>query len=220
MMPRGTIARPLPCGGWQAATVDKAAASGNYPRPNVRCVGYLSDVNASVSKLCQALRQRGTQLVSAWWIEPAPQLRPAPRGLDIALRPSPLVRGANLFFASAQLLFALELAWIGHWPAAAGVVALATCWLGCCRRRGRDGRGQLRRLLVSATGQLHGMRGNGELVGLQVHPASLCLGRWLLLRLEGGADSHVLLLGPDNMEPAALAALRRRTATTARRDFD
>jgi hypothetical protein len=192
----------------------------NYPRPEVCCVMYLSDVNASVSKLCQALCQRGMQLVSAWWMEPAPQLRPAPRGLEIALLPSPLARGANRFFACAQLLVALELAWIGHWPAAAGMLALATGWLGCCRRRGRDGRHQLRRLLVSATGQLHVKRGNGELVGVRVHPASLCLGRWLLLRLECSKDAHLLLLGPDNAAPAALAALRRRMATAAPRDFD
>jgi hypothetical protein len=191
-----------------------------YSRPPARRAVYLSGVNESVIKICRALRQRGRQLAAVWWIEPVPQPRPAAHGLDIPLHPSPLARRANWFFVFAQLLFALELAWMGLWPAAGGMAAITACWLGCSRMRGGEAPRQLRRLLLSADGKLHAMSGNGQVVGLQLHPASLCLGPWLLLRLKGDKGSHVVLLGPDNMEPSALAALRRRMVTGSPRDFD
>jgi hypothetical protein len=122
-------------------------------------------------------------------------------------------------FLAFQLLFALELAWLGHWIATSSVLVATACWFWLGRRR-RGNAGSLRRLLLAADGRLHGLTAGGDVMELRLHPASLSLGRWLLLRLQGNGTSHVLLLGPDNMAAGALASLRRRLIGTRRSDFD
>lgn len=142
------------------------------------------------------------------------------QGLDLPLLPSKLARHARRCFVACQLAYALELTWLGHWLAGPGVLAVA---IACAWRFGRDGRRrghQLRRLLVAADGRLHGLTASGELIGLRLHPASLSLGRTLLLRLVGEDRTELLVLAPDNVTPAALAELRRRLRFPASADFD
>lgn len=142
------------------------------------------------------------------------------QGLELPLLPSKLARQSRRWFISCQLAYALELAWLGHWIAAPGLlmVALACTWQ--FRRAGRQrGRG-LRRLLVSADGRLHGLTAGGELLAFRLHPASMSLGNWLFLRLVGEGRTERFVLGPDNVAPASLAELRRRLRYPATTDFD
>lgn len=149
------------------------------------------------------------------WREPAPEPRPASHSLDIALRPSPLGRRAAWLFLAAQLLFMLELALLGHWWQALAASALAAGfgWQWVVRSR-RSSPGSARRLLLAADGRCHLLTVSGAVEELALQPASLRLGRWLLLLFRSGGRTHRLLLGPDNLAAAELAALQRRIGTT------
>lgn len=112
--------------------------------------------------------------------------------------------------ASALLLTA-ELAWRGHFVAAPVVVllvvALGLHWRRTLRMRPESPR----RLLLAADGRFHVMTVGGGVDPVHLDPAGIRLGRHLLLLLRGGGR-YRLLLGPDNVEPAVLAALGRRLA--------
>jgi hypothetical protein len=145
------------------------------------------------------------------WREPAPGLRPASRSLDIPLRPSPLARRAAGLFVLAQVLYLLELVLLGRLLPALLAVGLAagSAWL--CLRPPRGAACTPRRLLLAADGRWHLLTVSGTLEQLALQPASLRLGRWLLLMFQtGDRRTHRLLLGPDNLDPAQLAALQRR----------
>ena len=75
--------------------------------------------------------------------------------------------------------------------------------------------GAARRLLLTADGHLQLLMSSGELQAVHVHPSSMRLGSWVLLRLVTPRGRQSVLLGPDNTEPAALAALRRRLTSGA-----
>jgi hypothetical protein len=180
---------------------------------------YLSGVDKTALLLGHALCRRVLRLAARSWTQTWPVARPARSGLDIALHPSPLARRAHSCFVIVQLLFVLELAWLGHWVPGAAALTAAACWP-WLRRRRRHPTGDLRRLLLAADGRMHGLTAGGAVVALRLHPASLSLGRWLLLRLQDGSHSHLLLLGPDNMMAGELASLRRRLIATRRSDFD
>lgn len=141
-------------------------------------------------------------------------------GLDVPLLPSKLALHARRWFIACQLAYALELAWLGQWLAAPGLllVALACTWR--FRRTARQCGRNLRRLLVAADGRLHGLTAGGELLAFRLHPATLSLGNWLLLRLVREGRSELLVLGPDNLAPASLAELRRRLRYPSKADFD
>jgi hypothetical protein len=144
------------------------------------------------------------------WREPAPALRPAPHSLDIPLRPSPLARRAATLLLAAQSLYTLELALLGHWLVAlmASGLAAGSAWQWLRPRQGTAA--TPRRLLLAADGRWHVLTVSGALEPLALQPASLRLGRWLLLLFRNGGRTHRLLLGPDNLEPSQLAALQRR----------
>lgn len=131
-------------------------------------------------------------------------------GLEIPLVPSPLARRVRRIFLVLQGLYGFELLWRGHWVAAAAIAAIALLpWL--CGRGGAQPRQMPRRLLLAADGRLHILTAAGELEAVRLHPSSLRLGPWLILLLSRTGDKpHRLLLGPDNMDAATLAALRRR----------
>lgn len=67
-----------------------------------------------------------------------------------------------------------------------------------------------RRLLLTADGRLFMHLHGGAVEQVVLGAASLRLGRSLLLVLHCGKRRYRLLLGPDNLAPAALAALQRR----------
>lgn len=181
---------------------------------------YETAMSVRLRVICRAAWNRSLKLLAGWWIEPRPLPRAAKHGLELPLLPSPLVRRAGRFFLVAQLLFAIELAWSGHWVTAASVsvVMVGGWWIS--RGMGSRPGWQLRRLMLAADGRLHGLAANGEVISLNLHASSMSLGRWLLLRVTGKGHSQFLVLGPDNVELPALAELRRRMAFPRPVDFD
>lgn len=144
------------------------------------------------------------------WEEAAPALRTTLHGLELALVASPLARRAAGVFIVAQVLYAAELALLGHWLTGILVLMVAAgCdWL---QRHGRrDGARRPRLLLLTSEGRLHLLDFAGRLEEVCLLPASLRLGPWLLLVLSAGPRRIRLLLGPDNLPAEKLAALRRR----------
>lgn len=148
-------------------------------------------------------------LVQAWHESP-PLPRPSRAGLDIPLRPSPLLRHLARGFGVAQLLFAIELGVLRHEEAAVMVLGLVLLPRMAMRWRGDVSVATPRRLLLAADGRIHLLTARGQIQEVQLAGSSLRLGAWLLLGLRGSAGMHRLLLGPDNVAPADLAALRRR----------
>jgi hypothetical protein len=111
---------------------------------------------------------------------------------------------------AAQLLHALELALASQWLAAPAVLGIAAACAWLWRRAGRDSTTTPRRLLLSADGRLHVLTVAGVVEEVTLHPASLRLGRWMLLLFAKRRGRIRVLLGPDNLEAAQLAGLQRR----------
>jgi hypothetical protein len=175
---------------------------------------YEPGMSARVSVICRTGWQRLVKQLARWWLEPRPLPRAALRSLEIRLCPSPLACRVQHCLLGTQLLFAAELGWTGHWPGSACTLMLALGWWLMSRRWSRRSGRQLRRLVIAADGGLFGLVSNGEVVELRLHPSSLSLGNWLLLRVVEGRHRHLLVLGPDNVVPSALAELRRRVAAS------
>lgn len=175
---------------------------------------YETGMSARVLVICRTGWQFAARQLARWWVEPWPLPRAAARSLEIALRPSPLERIAHRWLLIAQFLYAAELGWTGHWPEWVCVLVLAVVWARVSCHRFGHSRRSLRRLILAADGRLHGLVANGDVVGLRLHPSSLSLGHWLLLRVVGAGHRHLLVLGPDNVEPSVLAELRRRVASS------
>lgn len=151
----------------------------------------------------------GRSLQRAWHEAPAAP-HAVRHGLEIALVPSPLVRRLRRGFLVGQAAFALELLLLGHGAAAVLVLSLAMA-PGLQQRMPRLAVSRApRRLLVAADGRLHLLGVGGDVEPVRLQGSSLRLGPWLLLSLRGEGRVHRLLLGPDNVPPALLAALRRR----------
>lgn len=146
------------------------------------------------------------------WREPAVLPRPARLGLDLALRPSPALKWIRRLLPAAVVVHAVHLVWAGSWAVALLVCALAA--VGIWKARAPGHRSAVpRRLLVSADGRMHLLDTAGGLEAVRLNPASMRIGTQLLLVLDGSVRRHRLLLGPGNIDPAALAGLRRRLAT-------
>ena len=131
-------------------------------------------------------------------------------GLEIPLLPSPLARRVGRLFVVLQAVYGLELLLRGHWVVAALITGIGLlAWLR--RQRGPQRRQRPRRLLLAADGRLHVLTVDGGINAVRLHPSSLRLGPWLILVLNhAGHKPYRLLLGPDNLDEAMLAALRRR----------
>jgi len=156
----------------------------------------------------ERIRSAVTEAACRQWREQWPVARASRRGLDIPLLPSPLVRRCSWLLLLVVLLHVFVLVWTQHpWAALFTAGVAVSAWLG--RRVGRPPDVALR-LLVNADGRLQLLMASGTLQDVQVHPASMRLGPWMLLRLRMPRARLTVLLGPDNVEPAALAALRRR----------
>lgn len=147
------------------------------------------------------------------WREPWLMARASREGLDIPLLPSPLLRRCSRWLLLALLVHVAVLVWTQHpWSALFTTAVAASAWL---RRQPGRPPAVARQLLLNADGRIHLLMSSGDLQAVQVHPSSMRLGSWMLLRLVTPRGRQSVLLGPDNVEPAVLAALRRRLTSGA-----
>jgi hypothetical protein len=117
-------------------------------------------------------------------------------------------------------LYAVQLLWSGHWVMAPVVLALAVATLFAMRRMSPQDAGAPRRLLVAADGRLHVSTVGGSIKPVELGGESLWLGSAMLLVLHASGRRHRLLLGSGNLDPAALATLRRRLRGAATPSLD
>lgn len=134
----------------------------------------------------------------------------APEVLRLPLRPSPRLRFACGMLGIAVLLHALELLLTGHRLAAMAVVGLAACAAWGQWHRARN-HASPRFLRIDTDGRLFlEVAEGGAEEETQLRPESLRLGPHVLLLLSARDRRIRLLLGPDNLDPARLASLKRR----------
>jgi hypothetical protein len=124
--------------------------------------------------------------------------------IEIPLLPSPRLRRAQLGMLALLFMHAIHLLASGH-PVVACAVGAATA-AGSWRPRRRESAAQV--LKLSADGAFSICDGNCE-TPVAAMPASRRLGMHLLLVLRAPHAIHRVLLGPDNVPAARLAALLR-----------
>lgn len=107
-------------------------------------------------------------------------------------------------------LYAGQLLWSGHWVMAPVMLILNGVTLFAMRRMTPQDAAAPRRLLLAADGRVHVATIGGSVELVVIAGESLWLGSALLLVLRTSGRRHRLLLGSGNLEPAALATLRRR----------
>jgi hypothetical protein len=154
-----------------------------------------------------AVRDAWIWCAGSWrtaWFEPSACLHPAATVLHLPLRPSPRLHRARWWLVSAILAYALQLVLERQFPMAAVVALLAIFGLRPVRA------GTWRHLRVDMDGRLFLITESGGC--LQASPGSggLRLGQHVLLVLRTDRGTSCMLLGPDNVAPAVLAALKRR----------
>lgn len=114
-----------------------------------------------------------------------------------------------MLLLASWVLHVAELLIRGLPAAAAAMAVLAFFFLGACRRERHMAGVSARRLVVSAAGQMY-LIAAGGIEPVSWLPSSMRLGRRLLLRLHSAHGEYWAVLGPDNVDPAVLAMLRRR----------
>jgi hypothetical protein len=110
----------------------------------------------------------------------------------------------------AVLLYMMELLLTGHQMAAMAVAVLAACGSWPCRQRMGARCAAPRSLILATEGRLFLETGEGRLQQVWLRPESLRLGPHVLLVLTAHDRTIRLLLGPDNLAAAQLAALKCR----------
>ncbi len=150
------------------------------------------------------------------WQESLPALPRCGQGVQIPLRPSPLARKGRWLLHALQGAYLLQLVLLGHLSVAAIVLLISAASAWQCRP-GRSSSAAARRLLLSADGRMHLLGSGHRLAAATLQPYSMRLGPWLLLVLRDDSGTRRLLLGPDNVDPVELAALRRRLAAITHR---
>jgi FAD/FMN-containing dehydrogenase len=115
-----------------------------------------------------------------------------------------------MVFLLALLLHAAELMLTGHAWVAAGTTVLALGAWAAGRQLTPHRPGSPRRLLLAADGRLHVLGIGGNVQQLALGAASLWLGSAVLLELRAPRQTFRVLVGRGNLDPATLAALRRR----------
>ncbi|HWL61756.1 MAG TPA: hypothetical protein VNQ32_03100 [Steroidobacteraceae bacterium] len=150
------------------------------------------------------------------WHEDLPGLPEAAQGMQIPLRPSAVIHKGRWLLHLLPGFHLVQLTLLGH-VLVAGIVALLTAALVWQCRAAQPATMQSRRLFVSAHGRMHLLGAGGIVAPAVLQPCSMRLGPWLLLVLREGTGTRRLLLGPDNVDPAQLAALRRRVAAIPHR---
>jgi hypothetical protein len=137
-------------------------------------------------------------------------IRPGP-GLDLILRPSIRVRWGGGLFVLVALGHAAGQWLQGSLPRAAAILAATAIASVSLWRWLSPGKAlSAQRLLAGPDGSLCLVTGDGRSWEVTLMPGSMRLGPYLLLVLRTAHCRHRLLLGPDNVDPANLAALRRR----------
>ena len=137
-------------------------------------------------------------------------IRPGP-GLDLSLRPPVRARWCSGLFVLLALGHATSQWLQGSLPRAAGILvatlmASVALWRWLLPVRAVS----VQRLQAGPEGSICLLTADGRRREVSLIPVSMRLGPYLLLVLRAPDRSHRLLLGPDNVDPAGLAALRRR----------
>jgi len=89
---------------------------------------------------------------------------------------------------------------------AAALVASSVLWRWLWPGASRS----VRQLRLGQDGSTSLLTADGRRQVVALRPGSMRLGPYLLLVLRAEANRHRLLLGPENVDPGSLAALRRR----------
>lgn len=141
-------------------------------------------------------------------IDPALAIAPADTGLDLALRPSPMLRRVALMLWAFLVIHMVELLLLAQWrgAAVAGAVLGWSAWMW----RRHQTRRRWRRLLLGSDGRVHLIDFGGGVHLATLALGSVRLGRGWLLDLRVDASRHYLVVWPDAVEAAALAELHRR----------
>jgi hypothetical protein len=168
-------------------------------------------MNLRLTQRCKACWLRCAAILPTL-LHDSPDLVAAPAltSLEIPLRPW---RGLGWWFAGyllLQLIYVAQLFWTGSLALAtalllAGVVSNTVLARGLWPR----GPGAPGRLVIAADGSVQIRTVAGQCDAVRIRAQSLYLGAGVLLVLRG-ARTHRLLLGPGNVDPVTLAALRRR----------
>jgi hypothetical protein len=117
-------------------------------------------------------------------------------------------------------LYGGQLFWLGHWVMTPVLLALGVATFFAMRRMSPQDGGAPRRLLVAADGRLHVATFGGSIEPVELGGESIWLGSAVLLVLHASGRTYRLLLGSGNLEPAALATLRRRLRGAATASMD
>lgn len=145
-----------------------------------------------------------------------PALPKSGQGVQIPLRPSPVTRKGRWLLHALQGAYLLQLVSLGHLSVAVIVLVISAASAWQCRQ-GRPSSAPATRLLLSSDGRVHLLGIGNRVAAATLQPCSMRLGPWLLLVLRDASGTRRLLLGPDNVDPVQLAALRRRLAASTHR---
>lgn len=143
------------------------------------------------------------------WRESPPVPRASTAAISFGLQPSRALARAAWSWLLLSAAYGFELLLRGHPVVAMAVLAMTAGIHHGMFRRAREHRDLPRRLLLARDGRLFLLTVGGEVEGLRLQGPSMHLGPWLLLQVRG-RSVHRWVLGPDNVPPAQLAALRRR----------
>lgn len=141
---------------------------------------------------------------------PPPCPHPSHCSLELPLRPLPAARGLANLYLLAIGLYVAQLLLTGHWVMATGMGLLAVATKFALRQMSPQGPGAPRRLLLAADGRLYVASVGGVVEQVDLAGESLWLGSAMLLVLSAPGRRHRVLLGRGNLDPGALAMLRRR----------
>ena len=155
------------------------------------------------------------ELLPQLWRESPPGLPEAGQGLQIPLRPSPLASKGRGLLHALLASYLVQLLLLDHLRVAVLVMLLWAAFAWQCRMAKSPA--PARRLLLSADGRLHLLGTGNTLAVAALQSCSMRLGPWLLLVLRDDTGTRRLLLGPDNVDPVQLAALRRRLTVITHR---
>jgi uncharacterized membrane protein len=159
-------------------------------------------------------------LERAWRTPPPARLRPAAHALEFAITSLPLARRALAAVAVAFVCLELQLCWREHFPAAAALLLVVAAAVMRLRHTDHHDPASPRRVLLAADGRIWLFCVGGAAHAATAGGESIWLGANLLLVLHGTFGCRRLLLGPGNLDPATLAALRRRLLAARTPDAD
>jgi hypothetical protein len=153
---------------------------------------------------------------------PLPPLRshPAGSGLELPLTPLPAACLLARIYLLSMGAYAVQLGVAGHWLMAPAILLLTVSTRFAMRRMWPQDAGAPRRLLLAADGRAHVATVGGSIEQVELGGESLWLGSALLLVVRSPGRTHRLLLGRGNLDPCALATLRRRLRGAATATLD